>query len=140
VAQVVADVLVCERPQNCIFGTYAALAASLANAGLYGLISHEAELSMRDIGVRLGMGATRIAVLMAKYRRVSLILSGGVLAGLLLAEAKRKLIAANVSIRTAKDLAVFVGLAGALFITGMLALVPARRAASVDPMVMLRSE
>jgi len=113
-AQVVADVLVLERPQNWFFGTFAALAVWLAIAGLYGLISHEAELSIRDIGVLMAMGATKIVVLMAIYRRVSLILSGGVLTGLLLAEATRKLIAANVSIQTAKDLAVIVGLEAAL--------------------------
>ena len=139
--QVVTDVLVLERLENWLLGTFAAMAASLAVVGLYGLVSHEVELSTRDIGVRMALGATRITVLGSVYRRVALMLAVGVLAGLLLTEAARKLISAIVTINAAKDFGVIFALATALFLAGILSvLVPARRAASVDPMVALRYE
>jgi predicted permease len=139
--QVMADVLVLERLENWLFGAFAALAVLLSIVGLYGLISHEVELSTRDIGVRMALGATRVTVLSSLYRRVALMLAAGVLAGLLLTEAAQKLISAIVTIHAGKDLAVVAGLAAALFFAGIVAvLVPARRAMRVDPIVALRYE
>lgn len=139
--QVVADVLVFERLENWLFGTFAALAVLLATVGLYGLISQEVELSTKDIGVRMALGATRVAVLGSVYRRVGLMLSGGVLAGLLLTMAVRKLIGAVVTIENAKDAGAICALAAGLFVIGIAAVfVPAKRAASVDPMTALRYE
>jgi putative ABC transport system permease protein len=139
--QVVADVLVFERLENWLFGTFAGLAVLLATVGLYGLISHEVELSTRDIGLRMALGATRIAVLGSVYRRVTAMLCGGVIAGMLLTLAARKLIVAVVAFKISHDVGLFFALAAGLVVIGMAAvLVPARRAATVDPMVALRYE
>jgi hypothetical protein len=56
---VIEDVLTFERLENWLFGAFAVLAVLLAVVGLYGLISHEVELSTRDIGIRLALGASR---------------------------------------------------------------------------------
>ncbi len=113
----------------------------LAVVGLYALVSHEVELSTRDIGVRMALGATRATVLGSVYRRVGLMLFGGVIAGLLMTAAVQRLMTAVVTIHVAKDANVVVGLAAGLLIAGLIAvLVPAKRAASVDPMVALRYE
>ena len=77
----IADTLIFERLENWLFGTFAALAALLAIVGMYGLISHEVELSTRDIGVRLALGATRGRILAGIYRRVGWMLGGGLAAG-----------------------------------------------------------
>jgi ABC-type antimicrobial peptide transport system permease subunit len=139
--EVVADVLVFERLENWLFGTFGALAALLAIVGLYGLISHEVELSIRDIGLRMALGATRIRVVAAVYRRVSVMLLFGVTLGLLVTVCVQKLISAVVVIRSGKDLDIIFALAAGLFTVGLLSvLLPARRAASVDPMVALRYE
>jgi predicted permease len=138
---VVDDTLVFERLENWLFGTFAAFAVLLAIVGLYGLISHEVELSTHDIGVRLALGSTRQAVLAAIYRRVGLMLLSGVTAGLIMTWAARKLVASMIVIDAGKDAGVIVGLAAGLLAAGLLAvLIPARRAASVDPMVALRYE
>jgi len=138
---VVDDVLVFQRLENWLFGTFAAFAVLLAIVGLYGLISHEVELSTHDIGVRLALGSTRHAVLAAIYRRVGLMLLSGVTVGLIMTWAARKLVASMIVIDAGKDAGVIVGLAAGLLAAGLLAvLIPARRAASVDPMVALRYE
>jgi len=54
-----ADGLVLQRLQNWLFGVFAFLAVLLAIAGLYGLSSHEVELSTHEIGIRLALGASR---------------------------------------------------------------------------------
>ncbi|MGA8345771.1 MAG: ABC transporter permease [Candidatus Sulfotelmatobacter sp.] len=139
--EVVADALVFERLETWLFGAFAAFAVLLAVVGLYGLISHEVELSTHDIGVRVALGSTRFGVLAAIYRRVGLMLLSGVTVGLALTWAARKLVASMVVIQVGKDAGVIVGLAAGLLAAGLLAvLIPARRAASVDPMVALRYE
>ena len=139
--EVVADALVLNRLENWLFGSFAVLAVLLALVGLYGLVSHEVELSTRDIGVRMALGATRLSVLGSVYRRVALMLCGGVVAGLLITKTVQKVIETVVTIRGAADTAVIFCLAGALFIAGLVAVLwPAKRATSVDPMVALRYE
>jgi putative ABC transport system permease protein len=138
---VIDDVLTFERLENWLFGIFAGLAMLLSMVGLYALINHEVELSTRDIGVRMALGATRRDVAIALLRRVGLMLFCGVLAGLFLTKVAQKLISAVVVIQPIHDVAVIFGLALALVITGLIAVcAPARRAASVDPMVALRYE
>ena len=138
---VIADVLIFERLENWLFGAFAVLAVLLAVVGLYGLISHEVELSTRDIGVRLALGATRGAILSGIYRRVGWMLGGGVLAGLLLTAAAQKFINAVVAIQMERDGLRILALSAALMSAGLLAvLLPARRASSVEPMDALRDE
>jgi len=139
--EVVADALVLDRLENWLFGSFAVLAVLLALVGLYGLVSHEIELSTRDIGLRMALGATRLSVLRSVYRRVAWMLCGGVVAGLLITKAVQKLIETVVAVHGAADALVILGLAGALFVAGLMAaLWPARRAISIDPMVALRYE
>jgi putative ABC transport system permease protein len=138
---VIEDVLVVERLENWLFGIFAALALLLSLVGLYALISHEVELSTREIGVRMALGATRARVVVSLLRNVGLMLLCGVFLGLLLTAAAQKLISSVVPLRTMNDFAVIFGLAFGLFLIGLLAVCsPARRAASVDPMVALRYE
>ena len=139
--QVVADVLVLERLENWLFGTFAVLGVLLAVVGLYGLISHEVELSTRDIGVRMALGATSGAVLTTIYRRVGLMLFGGIIGGLAVTEAVQKVLSAIVVIHGTKNAGIIAMLASALFAVGIASVLPAaRRAAKVDPMVALRDE
>lgn len=138
---VIDDVLTFERLENWLFGTFAALAVLLAMVGLYALVNHEVELSTREIGLRAALGATRADVLASLLRRVGVMLAMGVSAGLLLTNAARKLFASVVSIQSANDVALIAGLAVAMLLTGLIAvLAPARRAMKVDPMVALRYE
>ena len=138
---VIADTLIFERLENWLFGTFAALAVLLAIVGLYGLISHEVELSTRDIGVRMALGASRSRILSGIYRRVGWMLGGGVAIGLILTAFARKYIGSVVEIHVDKDGGRILGLALALIVAGLVAaFFPARRASSVEPVVALRDE
>jgi putative ABC transport system permease protein len=138
---VIDDILTFEHLENWLFGSFALLAILLALVGLFALVSQEVELTTRDIGLRMALGATRSVVLATIYRRVGLMLLGGITAGLILTEAVRKLLASVVVIHSGKDLAVVAGLAAGLFLAGILAaLAPVIRASRVDPMVALRYE
>jgi predicted permease len=135
------DVLSFSRLQNWVFGTFAGLAFLLAVVGLYGLISHEVELSTQETGVRMALGASRLRVVRGIYLRVSLMLLGGLTAGLVTILMVKKLLAAVIVISPARDAALIAGLAAGLLFAGLLAaFVPARRAASIDPMLALRCE
>lgn len=138
---VIADTLIFERLENWLFGTFAALAVLLAIVGLYGLISHEVELSTREIGVRMALGAPRVRILGDIYRRVCWMLGGGVAVGLLLTAAARKYIGSVVALDLDKDAGRILLLTAALVGAGLIAaLLPARRASSIEPMEALREE
>ncbi len=138
---VIADTLIFERLENWLFGTFAALAVLLAIVGLYGLISHEVELSTREIGVRMALGAPRLRILADIYRRVGWMLGGGVVIGLMLTAAARKYIGSVVALQLDKDAGRILGLTALLVGAGLVAaLLPARRASSIEPMEALREE
>jgi predicted permease len=139
--EVIADVLTLERLENWLFGAFAALAVLLAVVGLYGLISHEVELSTRDIGIRLALGASRGTIFSRVYRRVSWMLAVGLVIGFMATAAAQRFIRAVVAIEAGKDGGLMVALAAALLATGLAAAaLPAQRASSVEPVEALRDE
>lgn len=138
---IIAGAVTLQRLENWLFGSFAGLALALSIIGLYGLVSHEVELSRRDLGIRVAIGATRGRIFGLVYRRVGAMLAIGLAAGIAATYAARKLLATVVTIRLERDLAGLVVL-GAVFVGVALAaaFLPARRAATVDPMASLRSE
>ncbi len=138
---VVSETLVFERMESWLFGIFAALALALAIVGLYGLVSHEVEQSTRDIGVRMALGASRSRILGGVLRRVAWMLAAGAAAGLVLAVVARRLIGMVIYLDLQKQGSGMALLALLLVVVGLLAaLLPARRAASIDPMQALRTE
>jgi predicted permease len=139
--EVVSETLVFERMESWLFGIFAALALALALVGLYGLVSHEVEQATRDIGVRMALGATRNRILGMVLRRVTWMLTAGTLAGLILTVVARKLIGMVIYFDAQKEAGGVLLLALLLVVAGVVvALFPARRAASIEPMQALRAE
>lgn len=138
---VVSRTLVFERMESWLFGIFAGLALVLALIGLYGLLSHEVELGTRDIGVRMALGASRAQILGMVLRRVSWMLGAGAAAGLVLTVLVQKVIDMVIYMNAEKESGTLLLTALALVATGMVAaLIPARRAASIEPMQALRME
>ena len=139
--EVVSETLVLERMESWLFGIFAGLAFALAMVGLYGLITQEVEQGTRDIGVRMALGATRARVLGMVMTRVAWMLCIGSATGLGLALMMRELIAMVIYFKAEQEGGSFVLLASLLIACGLCAaVIPALRAASVEPMQALRSE
>jgi predicted permease len=140
-SDVVSETLVFERLESWLFGIFAALALLLALVGLYGLISHEVELGTREIGVRMALGASRPRILGMVMRRVSWMLGAGAVAGLGLTLLVQKTIDMVIYLDAGKESGYLLWTALVLVAAGMIAaLIPARRAASIEPMQALRME
>jgi putative ABC transport system permease protein len=127
--------------ESWLFGIFAGLAVLLAIVGLYGLISHEVETGTRDIGLRMALGASRSQVAGLVLRRVCVLLAAGIAAGFALTWVAERLIGSVVMIHFGREAGLLALLALALAIAGVVAaLIPIRRAASVEPMAALRTE
>jgi predicted permease len=129
------------RAYSWLFGAFAVIAAFLSAAGIYGTVSYRVGQRTREIGVRMALGADRNQVvgevLLGSMRIVLVGLSIGV-AGALASTRILQGLLFNVDSDDAKTYAaVVLGLAA---IALLATLVPARRAAKVDPMVALRYE
>jgi hypothetical protein len=141
ITEVVSETLVFERLESWLFGIFAGLAVTLALVGLYGLVSHEVEQSAREIGIRMALGASRSRVLSTVMRRVAWMLGAGAAAGLALTVCVRRLIGMVIYFDAQREAGIFLELALLLVAVGLLAaLIPAARAASIDPMQALRNE
>ena len=139
--EVIADTLMFDRLQGWLFGIFAGLALLLAAVGIYGLISHEVELSTRDIGICMALGCTQGEVLVRTLRRVAWLTLAGIALGWAAALGFRKLIGAVVEIHAGHDYLFLAGLTAILAAVGLLAsLHPACRAAAIEPMQALRME
>jgi predicted permease len=140
-AQLVSDELAAREVEVELLGVFAALALLLAAIGLYGLLAYTVVQRMREIGVRIALGAQPRQVLRATMGEgLRLVLAGlaiGSAGAWALTGAMQKLLYGV----KAGDPATFAIAAALLVAVGVLACyVPARRAASIDPMVALRYE
>ncbi len=138
---VLSEALVTKRMLSWIFGLFAAIAALLTAIAIYGLLSQEVTSRTRDIGVRMALGATRTGVAQLILRRVAVLLEIGLAAGLVGVFLVRRMLTAVLVIQFHRDGWTIAAITIVLGAIGLLsALLPARRAASIDPMHALRSE
>jgi putative ABC transport system permease protein len=130
-----------ERLIAGLAGALGITALLLACAGLYGLLAYAVSRHSREIGLRIALGARRGAVLWM-VQRESLLLAGlGIAAGLGGALALGRFVRAQLfQVSPADPLALGAAAATMLLVTAAAAYLPARRAASVDPVVALKRD
>jgi predicted permease len=124
-----------------LLSAFGLCAVMLATVGLFGVMSYLVEHREREFGLRMALGADRTKILMLITRKGLLLGTAGCLAGLLLAAWSSSLLRASLYHVRRFDPVTFSSVPCLLFAVAMLAVfLPARRAASVDPMKALRSE
>jgi len=132
--------LLSERLLSGLSATFGILAMFLAVVGLYGLLSYRVGRQRHSIGIRMALGASPSAVAMSVLRHSGLLIATGILAGLPFAFLAARMAASMLWGVKAEQLSIYAVCVTLLFIGGMLsAYLPARRAANVEPVEVLRN-
>ena len=124
-----------------LVGSFAGLAVAMVIAGLYGVLSQLVAYRRREIGVRMALGATRQSIAQMVLRQGSMLIGLGLAAGLLLALPAERLVRSFLYQVHSLDPWTYMSVLLALPLIGLLAaLLPARKAASIQPMQALRED
>ncbi len=139
--EVVSDSLSNQRLYAWLLGVFAALALTLASAGIYGVMSYLVTQRTPEFGVRMALGASAREVLGIVLRQAAVLITAGLAIGLAGALAVTRVLANVLFGVKPTDPVTFVAVAAVLVVVALLAtLLPAWRATRVDPMVALRYE
>jgi putative ABC transport system permease protein len=124
-----------------LMGLFGVIALLLAAVGIYGVLSCSVAQRTREIGIRAALGATRSQLIKMVLRDSLLLAGGGIVIGLALSVLAGRLISSLLFQVSATDVSTLIGATGILASIAILsALLPARRAAAVDPSAALRAE
>jgi putative ABC transport system permease protein len=139
--QILSNSIATQRLSVTLLGIFAGLAVALAGVGIYGVISFSVARRTQEIGVRIALGARAHDVVRIVVGQALALTFAGVGIGLAAAFGLMRFLASLLYGVSATDPWVLAGVS--LFLTCIAALasyIPARRAASVDPIVALRYE
>jgi macrolide transport system ATP-binding/permease protein len=145
IGEVFSQALWAPRFAASLLGIFALIAMLLCSIGIYGVVSYSVGQRVREMGVRLALGAQPRDVLLMVLRQSAATIGIGLAVGLAtafaLAYALARLLGDLLYGVKASEPVTFLGIALGLALVGLLAsYVPARRAAKVDPMVALHYE
>jgi putative ABC transport system permease protein len=129
------------RFQTSLLTVFAATALFLALVGLYGLMVYSVSRRTREVGIRMALGAERSDVMLLVLKKAALLLAAGLISGLVASWFAARAIQAFLFGVDRHDPITVLSVCGLLAVSGLIAaLIPARRAASIDPMQALRTE
>ena len=122
-------------------GILGTLGAMLAVTGIFGMAAYSVSKRLRELGIRIALGAQRREVLAAALGRAFRLLAFGSAMGLALGLAATRVLSYIVYQATPWDPIVLTGVGITMFLLGLLATwIPASRALAADPLVLLRDE
>jgi len=137
----VSDSLAARQLLVWLLTMFGGLALLLAAIGIYGLLSFTASQRTTEIGIRMALGAQRWQVVSLMLKESLVLIGAGIAAGLVLTfVAQRILIHSFAAMDSGLSLSLAVAAFCLLFAAALASIVPARRSASVDPVIALRNE
>jgi predicted permease len=129
------------RFQTSLLSVFAGIALFLALLGLYGLMAYSISRRTREVGIRMALGAQRTDVMMLVLKRAALLLGLGLTSGLVASWFATRAIRAFLFGVGQHDPVTILSVCALLAVCGLIAaIIPARRAASIDPMEALRMD
>jgi ABC-type antimicrobial peptide transport system permease subunit len=129
------------RAASIALGVLGGLGAMLSITGIFGMAAYSVSKRLRELGIRVALGAQRKEVLMAALGRAFKLLALGSAAGLLGGILASRVLAFIVYQATPRDPLVLAGVVFSMALLGVLATwIPAQRAMSIDPVILLREE
>jgi ABC-type antimicrobial peptide transport system permease subunit len=130
-----------ERMIEVLALVFGGLAALLAGVGIFGVLAHATMQRTREIGIRIALGSTRLAVSVLVLKETLRLGTVGVLVALPCAVLLGRTLRSQLFGVSAADPWTLAGVALLMGLIGLFAtLIPARRAASIDPVEALRTE
>jgi predicted permease len=134
-------VLFPSRVATMALGVMGMMGAMLSITGIFGMAAYSVSKRLRELGIRIALGAQRREVLHAALGRPLKLLAFGSAAGLLLGILATRVLAFIVYQATPRDPLVLAGVVLAMSLLGLVATwIPAQRALSVNPLILLREE
>ena len=129
------------RMATISLGVLGIMGALLSITGIFGMAAYSVSKRLKELGIRLALGARRREVLAAALGRPVRLLAVGSAAGVLLGILAGKVLTYIVYQANAHDPLVLVGVVAAMALLGLLATwIPAQRAMSVNPLILLRED
>ena len=129
------------RVATVALGILGLLGATLAATGIFGMASYVVSRRLRELGIRVALGAGKKNVLGTALGRAARLLAIGSAVGLVLGLLATRVLSYIVYQATPKDPLVLGGVTATMLLLGLVATwIPARRALAVDPLILLRDE
>jgi predicted permease len=129
------------RFRTLLLALFAAMALVLAATGIFGVISYSVECRTQEIGIRMALGASPLAILEMVSRKTLPLMAGGLVVGVPAALGASRLLGHLLFGVSASDPVTLVAvLLAIVMVAAVAAYVPMRRAVRVDPLVALRQE
>ena len=129
------------RFQTSLLTVFAGIALFLALVGLYGLMAYSVSRRTREVGIRMALGAQRSDVVLLVLKKAALLLALGLVSGLVASWFATRAMQAFLFGVGRHDPMTILSVCALLAVSGLIAaIIPARRAASIDPMQALRTE
>jgi len=133
--------LFASRVATVTLGALGGLGVMLAITGIFGMASYSVGRRLREFGIRIALGASSSAVLIAAVGKAFRLLAIGSVLGLVLGIAAPRVLSSIVFEANARDPLVLGGVVLAMFLVGLLATwIPALRALKANPSLLLRDQ